>query len=113
MTVGDRIKEARQRLNIGQSELADKVSISKQTLYKYENNIITNIPSNNLEKIAKALETSPAYLMGWKDQSNVLQEKRVDSYSKYLRLMDAAEGCTDEQIKAVIDMLETFKNSKK
>lgn len=101
MTVGDRIKESRQLLDIGQSELADIVGISKQTLYKYENNIITNIPSKNLEKIAQVLKTSPAYLAGWNDPQ---------TDSKYLRLREAAEGCTDEQIKAVIDMLESFKN---
>ena len=65
MTKGQRIKQRREELNLKQIELAEKVHISKQTLYKYENDIITNIPSNKLEEIAAALDTTPDYLMGW------------------------------------------------
>lgn len=31
---------------MSQVEFADKINVSKQTLYKYENDIITNIPSD-------------------------------------------------------------------
>ena len=65
MTVGEKIKKARETKNIAQVELASLVGISKQTLYKYENGIITNIPSNKIEAIAKVLDTTPASLMGW------------------------------------------------
>lgn len=65
MTVGKRIKELRDKCGMSQVDLADKVSVSKQTLYKYENDIITNIPSDKIECIAKVLRTSPSYLMGW------------------------------------------------
>ncbi len=67
MTVGDRIKHVRKRESVSQVELAKKCNISKQTLYKYENNIITNIPSDKIELIAKTLGTTPEYLMGWVD----------------------------------------------
>ena len=36
-TVGDRIKEQRELNNMSQVELAKKMGVSKQTLYKYEN----------------------------------------------------------------------------
>lgn len=65
MTVGERIKKAREERNISQTELANAVNLSKQNLYKYENNIITNIPSDKIEAIAKYLEISPVHLMGW------------------------------------------------
>ena len=67
MSIGDRIKKRRELLNMPQVELAGKIQVSKQTLYKYENNIITNIPSDKLESIAKVLDISPSYLMGWDD----------------------------------------------
>ena len=44
MTVGERIKEVRNQLGMSQVDFADKKNVSKQTLYKYEINIITNIP---------------------------------------------------------------------
>lgn len=65
MTIGDRIKNLRDSLDMSQVDLADRINVSKQTLYKYENNIITNIPSDKIEAIAKVGNISPAYLMGW------------------------------------------------
>ncbi len=65
MSKGLRIKSRRNELNISQTELAKKLGISKQTLYKYENDIVTNIPSDNIEKLALALDVSPAWIMGF------------------------------------------------
>ena len=65
MTVGERIKEIRNKLGMSQVDFADKINVSKQTLYKYENNIITNIPSDKIEAAAHLGNVSPAYLMGW------------------------------------------------
>lgn len=67
MTVGERIRAYRERMGITQEELARKIGTRKQTIYKYENNIITNIPSDKIENIATALETTPVVLMGWLD----------------------------------------------
>lgn len=68
MTVGERIRNKREEIGVSQTELAKKVGISKQTLYKYETNIITNIPSNTIENIANILNLSPAILMGWENE---------------------------------------------
>lgn len=69
LSVGERIKKVREERNISQTELADAVNLSKQNLYKYENNIITNIPFDKIEAIAKYLEVSPVYLMGWANKT--------------------------------------------
>ncbi len=65
MTVGERIRSEREYLGISQTDLAKRVGVSKQTLYKYETNVITNIPSNIIENIATVLNISPCILMGW------------------------------------------------
>lgn len=67
MTVGDRIKKLRESLEMSQTELAKKTQSSKQTIYKYENNIITNIPYNKILLLASSLGSTPAYLMGWEE----------------------------------------------
>lgn len=69
MTIGQRIKALREQKGFSQIELAEKIGVSKQNLYKYENGIISNIPSDKIEAAAAALETSPAYLMGWDDST--------------------------------------------
>lgn len=68
MDIGKRITECRKALGMSQPELGRACEASKQTIYKYENGIITNIPLEKIEKIATALQVSPAYLMGWEEK---------------------------------------------
>ena len=49
MTIGDRIKQLRRKNSLTQDDLAEKLSTTKQTIHKYENNIITNIPADKIE----------------------------------------------------------------
>ena len=67
MDIGQRIKKLRQNLDLTQTDLANEIDVSKQTLYKYESGIVTNIPSDKIESLARVLNTTPAYLMGWTD----------------------------------------------
>lgn len=65
MTVGTRIKKAREAADMTQEELGVICGTTKQSIFKYETGVVTNIPLDRLEKIAEALKVSPAYLMGW------------------------------------------------
>lgn len=65
MTIGERIKITRENRGMSQESLGKFCGSGKQTIYKYENNIVSNIPTDKLERIASALHVSPAYLMGW------------------------------------------------
>lgn len=115
MTVGDRIKETRIKKDISQTDLADKCGISKQTLYKYENNIVTNIPLTTITIIAKALNVSEAYIMGWvsaeeagnKDLALSNMAERIKDYALILSQMPSDQ---QEHIISLIDMLN--KNNK-
>lgn len=69
-SVGSRIKRIRTDLGISQVDFANKIGVSKQTLYKYENDLITNIPSDKIEAVANVGNVTPAYLMGWEDSSS-------------------------------------------
>lgn len=82
MTIGERIKKRRTSLGISQVSLADKVSISKQSLYKYENGIITHIPSDKISQIADALDITPSYLMGWdkEDDDTTINDRMLTRY---------------------------------
>lgn len=65
MTIGERIKQLRTEKGITQTELADIIGTTKQNIYKYENGIITNIPSDKIEGISRYFQVSPSFLMGW------------------------------------------------
>ena len=84
MSKGKRIKQRRESIGLSQVDVADRIGVSKQTLYKYENDIVTNIPSDKIEALAKALNTSPEYLMGWEDPSNESKIMMIGGNARYL-----------------------------
>lgn len=65
--IGNRIKTRRQELGFTQQDLASMVGYkSRSTINKIElgrNDIV----QSSIQKIADALQTTPAYLMGWSD----------------------------------------------
>lgn len=62
-----RIKERRIRLDLSYQDLANKTGLSKSTLQRYETGFIKNLHIDKLEILAKALDTTPGYLMGWEN----------------------------------------------
>jgi transcriptional regulator with XRE-family HTH domain len=93
MTKGQRIKSQRESLGISQTDLAKSIGVSKQTLYKYEHDIVTNIPSDVVERLSRALQCSPAFIMGWSDALRFeaynekfmqLSEKHKESVMQYI-----------------------------
>lgn len=70
MDIGLRIKKRRLEKGLSQDEVAEKINTTKQTIYKYETGIITNIPASKIESLANVLDTTPAYLMGWTDSTD-------------------------------------------
>lgn len=68
MELGDRIRLKRLAVDKTLEDVAKIVGVSRQTLSRYENGIISNIPSDKIELLAKALQTTPGYLMGWETE---------------------------------------------
>lgn len=67
MTTGDRIKFRRKEIGMSAEQLAEKVFLSPATIYRYEKGDIEKVPVDVVKKIAHAMHTTPAYLMGWDD----------------------------------------------
>ena len=67
MTIGDRIKQRREQLNLSQYELAKKLGYkSRSSINKIELGM-QNLTQSKIKAIADALDTTPAYIMGWED----------------------------------------------
>ncbi len=58
-------------MQFSQEDVANAIGSTKQAVYKYENDIVTNIPTDKIEKIAQLFRVTPAYLMGWEDTPSV------------------------------------------
>lgn len=70
-SIGNKLKSLRENKKLTLDEVAQKIGTSRQTLFKYENGIVTNIPSNKIEDLAGIYGVSPAYLMGWEDDKHI------------------------------------------
>lgn len=62
-----RIKELRQEQGLTLEQVAKVVGVGKSTVRKWETGMIANMKRDKIADLAKALGTTPAYLMGWND----------------------------------------------
>lgn len=67
--IRERVKERRSSLGLSYQALGEKTGMSKSTLQRYETGFIKNLSIDKLEVLAKALETTPGYLMGWEGKT--------------------------------------------
>lgn len=111
MTVGERIKQRRLELNLSVEELAKKLGKNRATVYRYENNDIENLPITTLEPLAKALETTPAYLIGWEDKksdSSSYAKARMIMDNQYVNLYSYWEQLSDEGKRLGVDYISAL-----
>ena len=67
MTTGQRMSIRRKEIGLSAEKVAEILGVSPATIYRYENGDIDKVPGARLAPIANALQTTPAYLMGWED----------------------------------------------
>lgn len=67
MTTGERMKLRRKEIHATAEYIAEQIGVSAATVYRYEKGDIEKVPGELLVPIAKALRTTPAYLMGWEE----------------------------------------------
>ena len=71
MFIHERIKQRRCECGMSVEDLADKLSVSRATIYRYESAEIKNMGIDKIAPLARALNTTPEYLMGWTDDSSI------------------------------------------
>lgn len=85
MSQGERIKKARADKGLTQDEVAKALKTTKQTIYKYESDIITNIPVDRVTALSKLLGVSVIYIILGTDIPSEKQ-KAASDLSERLRL---------------------------
>jgi transcriptional regulator with XRE-family HTH domain len=66
-----RIKALRQEKGLTLEQVADVVGVGKSTVRKWETGMIANMKRDKIADLAKALGTTPAYLMGWGEEETM------------------------------------------
>lgn len=78
MNLASKVKQRRIELGLSQEELAKKMGYSSRTsINKIENG--RPVSQKIIVRLAEALETTPAYLMGWEDNL----EKKAEEFKPY------------------------------
>lgn len=111
MTIGQKIKELRKQLNMSVDDLATKLGKNRATIYRYEKGDIENLPLDVLEPLAKALETTPGYLMGWESDKKISnpEDATIGDVIRVLRLQNkiSVEEFSEE-LGITIDKLDRY-----
>jgi transcriptional regulator with XRE-family HTH domain len=83
--IGNRIRELRIKRGISVSQMLEKTKIPKPTYYRYETADAKKLPAAAIKSIAKALSTTPEYLLGLTDDDRSAEWILVDQFNKNMR----------------------------
>lgn len=114
MKIGTRIKQRRLEIGMSVEELADALGKNRATVYRYENGDIENMPTPILEPIARILNTTPAYLMGYEENldgsadfvTEILKDRILLEHIQSLMVLD------DRKKQSVYDMIDFLSKEK-
>lgn len=116
--IGDRIKERREYLKMSQDDLAKKLGYkSRSSINKIERDA-SGLPQSKIVAIANALNTTPAYIMGWESDKSETSKKidaatdvliRMETDKLYSELVLTLYKMDDDRLSAVKAMLDSLK----
>ena len=64
-TKGERLRFLRENKGLSLDDVGKFIGKGRQNVFKYEHNLITNIPSDIVTKLANLFDSTPAFIMGW------------------------------------------------
>lgn len=100
MTTGERLKLRRKEIGFSAEKVADQLGVSPATIYRYEKGDIEKVPVDSLAELAKILQTTPAYLMGWESQADQAE------INDLLAQIQASE---EKEQSRIAEMIQDFK----
>lgn len=111
MDFGEKMKLLRKQQGLTLEEVGARVGVGKSTVRKWESGQIANMRRDKIALVAKALGTTPGYLMGWEDSEATKVEPvqmNGPEMAETIRLL--SELPTDVQ-KQVHDLVRTLSQS--
>ena len=109
MTIGQRIRIARERRDLTLDEVAKRCNTTKQTIFKYENEIVTNIPYDKIVLLSNALDVSPSYLFGWEEKKDSPSEPSLTEGEQML--LNLFRQIPEDQQRVFLEMGRVYANS--
>ena len=91
--------------------MADIVGVGKSTVRKWETGMIANMKRDKIALLAKALSTTPAYLMGWNEETE--KKNYIEVTEDEQKLLEIFRLVPENQQQMVMQMIEIALNTNK
>ncbi len=98
-----KIKELRLANGLTLEQVAIIVGVGKSTVRKWETGMIANMKRDKIALLAKALSTTPAYLMGWFEEEPV--ENTITVTEDEQKLLELFRKVPESQQQMVLQMI--------
>ena len=121
--MGQRIHEKREAAGLSVEELAEKIGVSRQTVYKWEKGIVKNIDRDYIGKMAGLFKCEPEWLMHMENsrvtvtysaegrepvEAIVTKEPIMGVSNKRAQLYKVALEVKPENLQTAIDILKSL-----
>lgn len=103
--MAQRIKALRQEKGLTLEQVAKVVGVGRSTVRKWETGMIANMKRDKIASLAKALGTTPEYLMGWEEKKVSPNELQLTEGEKIL--LDLFKRVPEDQQALVLRMIQT------
>ena len=108
-----KIKQLRLERGMTLEQVADIVGVGKSTVRKWETGMIANMGRDKIALLAKAFGTSPAYLMGWKEETSSKNSPTEPKLSEgEEKLVQLFRLVPEDQQEMVLEMIRVALNRK-
>ena len=101
MTVSERIRKQMELRELSYGELAAATGLAKSAIHRYATGETGKIPTEALEKLARVLGVTPAYLTGWEQE-----------HPRTLAAHFEGEEFSDEELKEIEDFVRFVKSKR-
>lgn len=100
-----KIKDLRLKRGMTLEQVGDIVGVGKSTVRKWETGMIANMRRDKIALLAQALGTTPAYLMGWKDDKKENSPEEIKLSEGEKMLLDLFRQVPEAQQQLVLQMI--------
>ena len=105
--MAQRIRTLRQEKGLTLEQVAEVVGVGRSTVRKWETGMIANMRRDKIADLAKALGTTPAYLMGWQEENakKELSPSEPELTEGEKMLLDLFNRVPEDQQQLVLQMI--------
>ena len=105
-----KIRQLRMERDMTLEQVAVIVGVGKSTVRKWETGMIANMKRDKIALLAKALSTTPAYLMGWDEETTTPIVEQQVTESEQL-LLDLFRKVPENKQEMVLQMIRVALNT--